>query len=769
MSSHSNRNKMILPTDSTEVVRPRKVLILLLLSFYNSIVAINHTLSTFQGYTPYYFCQVDNVSATVEGCVKQLNASLQTNEPSCPEGYQFKSERGDWTIVTEWQLVCERRYLRPMLATLYFCGVTIGAFVCGFLADRYGRRSILISCLYTQGLLGLCLYFTTSLQVFMAIRFVQGFFVQGLQGATFALLIELFPPKSRTVVAVVIDIYWPVGLMILTGASYCIPQWRPLQLLLSAPTAVTLFYVCLVPESPRWLVTHTKRIETTAILSKIVCAGQKMVQTDINSSKTVQLCNELDNNKELTSKLLEKNESIYKQQNNLTRENNDSTFNENITSCSSNASELQRKHDREITDLSSGSQNVVACITENTVNEDLINEKSENGEINQEINELAIQDSDFLSDNTKDNVLEIVYPKNSSRCDDPSYLWKEIISELGYDIEKALSDIQESCKNTNKIYSCDATSVHGSDNRNSIEVAGDDASALKTATSNAPSGETDQAVDVINFIAVSEVNQNLVVGNEELITDLDDIINQRDAAKSIITRDNKEKSREKIKQASILDLFRNDVLRKYNFIMVLVWFSVAISYYGIMFYLPGLSGERHLNFFLSALLELLSFILVYLVLSKCGRRLPMASFLFVTSFSCLTVGAISVIPEEEAPWIGHLQTALALLGKSGALACFCTMFLYTSELFPTVIRAVAMGHLGFWARVGSLISPQLIFLGENTLPAVPMIIIGVVGMISGISVFALPETLGQQLPDTVEEAELLAVAREKNQIKKLFT
>jgi nitrate/nitrite transporter NarK len=38
------------------------------------------------------------------------------------------------------------------------------------------------------------------------------------------------------------------------------------------------------------------------------------------------------------------------------------------------------------------------------------------------------------------------------------------------------------------------------------------------------------------------------------------------------------------------------------------------------------------------------------------------------------------------------------------------MFLYASELFPTVLRGVAMGHCGFWGRVGSLIAPQLLFL-----------------------------------------------------------
>lgn len=79
---------------------------------------------------------------------------------------------------SQWQLVCERRYLRSLIATLYFCGVTIGAVVCGLQADRYGRRPVMLICLYTQGLLGVSLYFTQAFEIFVAVRFIQGFFVQ---------------------------------------------------------------------------------------------------------------------------------------------------------------------------------------------------------------------------------------------------------------------------------------------------------------------------------------------------------------------------------------------------------------------------------------------------------------------------------------------------------------------------------------------------------------------------------------------------------------
>lgn len=56
------------------------------------------------------------------------------------------------------------------------------------------------------------------------------------------------------------------------------------------------------------------------------------------------------------------------------------------------------------------------------------------------------------------------------------------------------------------------------------------------------------------------------------------------------------------------------------------------------------------------------------------------------------------------------MTTLALIGKGVAVSGFCTIYLYASELFPTVLRGVAMGHCGFWGRVGSLLAPQLLFL-----------------------------------------------------------
>ena len=51
--------------------------------------------------------------------------------------------------------------------------------------------------------------------------------------------------------------------------------------------------------------------------------------------------------------------------------------------------------------------------------------------------------------------------------------------------------------------------------------------------------------------------------------------------------------------------------------------------------------------------------------------------------------------------------ALSMVGKLGISAAFGEIFIYTGELFPTVVRSVVMGICSFGARIGSTISPYM--------------------------------------------------------------
>ena len=54
-----------------------------------------------------------------------------------------------------------------------------------------------------------------------------------------------------------------------------------------------------------------------------------------------------------------------------------------------------------------------------------------------------------------------------------------------------------------------------------------------------------------------------------------------------------------------------------------------------------------------------------------------------------------------------IMIALSMVGKFGISAAFGEIFIYTGELFPTVVRSVVMGICSFGARIGSSISPYM--------------------------------------------------------------
>ena len=57
-------------------------------------------------------------------------------------------------------------------------GVMLGGLVFGSLSDRFGRKNMMLVCLYTQCLIGIALHFVRRLVVFMGLRFIQGIFIQ---------------------------------------------------------------------------------------------------------------------------------------------------------------------------------------------------------------------------------------------------------------------------------------------------------------------------------------------------------------------------------------------------------------------------------------------------------------------------------------------------------------------------------------------------------------------------------------------------------------
>lgn len=73
-------------------------------------------------------------------------------------------------------------------------------------------------------------------------------------------------------------------------------------------------------------------------------------------------------------------------------------------------------------------------------------------------------------------------------------------------------------------------------------------------------------------------------------------------------------------------------------------------------------------------------------------------------------------------------------------------------MLPTLIRSGGVGTFSTFSRFGALLAPFVPLL-KRYFYFLPLVVFGMFAFISGLLATTLPETLGQKLPDTIEEAE----------------
>ncbi|KAJ8967441.1 hypothetical protein NQ314_002889 [Rhamnusium bicolor] len=184
------------------------------------------------------------------------------------------------------------------------------------------------------------------------------------------------------------------------------------------------------------------------------------------------------------------------------------------------------------------------------------------------------------------------------------------------------------------------------------------------------------------------------------------------------------------------------------------WMVCAFVFYGLSLNSVSLAaGNRYLNFILTALVEIPAQISCTFVLSYFGRRKSVSGSFILSGASCI---AFIFIPSDMR--VGSLS--VYLLGKFAATISFTSIYVLTSEMFPTITRHSFMGACSTFGRFGLMIAPQMPLLADIWTP-LPLVCFSGVAIIAGCLTLLFPETLNIKLPDTIEEAENISKPKKK--------
>uniref|UniRef100_A0A3Q4BFK8 Major facilitator superfamily (MFS) profile domain-containing protein n=1 Tax=Mola mola TaxID=94237 RepID=A0A3Q4BFK8_MOLML len=195
--------------------------------------------------------------------------------------------------------------------------------------------------------------------------------------------------------------------------------------------------------------------------------------------------------------------------------------------------------------------------------------------------------------------------------------------------------------------------------------------------------------------------------------------------------------------------------------MTVILCMVCTGYYGLSLNTSQLHADPYISCFISAAVEVPAYISSWLALRYLRRKLSVISILIL---GALSLYFIQLVPQE----LSYLSVALEMLGKFAITTGTSLMFVYTAEIYPTVIRNTATGTCTTFSRMGGCIAPFLLKLSAYV-AYLPYITLGTLALGSAFGALFLPETLGKPLPQTIQQMHKMEGLPAHSPLSSLFS
>jgi len=164
------------------------------------------------------------------------------------------------------------------LISFGFLGQLIGALIGGALAERYGRRPVIVVAVLWFGLLSLACGFAWSYQSLLVLRLLQGLGLGAEVPVAATYISELAKAGGRGRFVLLFELVFPLGLVAAAVfGRWIVPTlgWQYLFFVGGVPALFALLMMRNLPESPRWLASRGRGADAADAIAFIEKAVER--------------------------------------------------------------------------------------------------------------------------------------------------------------------------------------------------------------------------------------------------------------------------------------------------------------------------------------------------------------------------------------------------------------------------------------------------------------------------------------------------------------
>ena len=193
----------------------------------------------------------------------------------------------DWVVIggakifyEEFFAIADNQWLIGLATSIALAGCMIGALICGAMADKYGRKPLLILAAFIFVVSSIGTGAFSNFWWFLVARFIGGIAIGIASGLSPMYIAEVAPTSIRGKLVTVNQLTIVIGILAAQIVNWAIAGthetawnvelgWRWMFWLTAVPAMFFLVLAFFIPESPRWQALAGKTFQASETLTKI--------------------------------------------------------------------------------------------------------------------------------------------------------------------------------------------------------------------------------------------------------------------------------------------------------------------------------------------------------------------------------------------------------------------------------------------------------------------------------------------------------------------